>query len=268
MIVDFHSHTYESDGTLSPGELCAAMHKRGVTVFSITDHDTLGAYRDLTVPAPMRLVAGIEINTTYDGNEAHVLGYKLPLTVGTPLDRMLEDNRAARRERIGEMVTKLQEAGYEITMEQVLAEAGKGQSLGRPHVGKALIRHGHVSDIQTAFRTLLVRGKPGYVPSTHITPHEAIAAIRAAGGVAVLAHPGRLRDYAMIDELVEHGLQGLEVFYPTHEAAQVQLFRDKAAKYGLLMSGGSDFHDIRYHKRGVGMEIDEADIKPFLDAVA
>ena len=253
MIVDFHSHTYESDGTLSPDELCAAMHKRGVAVFSITDHDTLGAYRDLDVPAPMRLIVGIEINTTYNGSEAHVLGYRLPLAAGTPLQVMLEENRAARRERIGRMVAQLQEAGYALTMDQVLAEAGPGQSLGRPHVGKALIRQGHVADIQTAFRTLLVRGTPGYVPSTHITPQEAITAIRAAGGIAMLAHPGRLRDYALIDELVEHGLQGLEVFYPTHEAAQIQLFRDKAKKYGLLMSGGSDFHDIRYHKRGVGI---------------
>ncbi len=266
MIVDFHSHTYESDGTLSPTELCAAMHKRGVSIFSITDHDTLAAYAQLEVPAPMRLVVGIEINTTYDGNEAHVLGYKLPVAHPV-LEGMLESNRSARRERTGAMVAQLQAAGYGITMDQVLAEAGKGQSLGRPHVGKALIRNGHVPDIEAAFRTLLRRGKPGYVPSTHITPHEAIDAIRSAGGVAVLAHPGRLYDYAMIDELVEHGLQGLEVFYPTHEAAQVQLFRDKAKKLGLLMSGGSDFHDIRYHKRGVGMEIDEADIKPFLEAV-
>ncbi|MDQ6930915.1 MAG: PHP domain-containing protein [Candidatus Eremiobacteraeota bacterium] len=266
MIVDFHSHTYESDGTLSPTDLCAAMHKRGVSIFSITDHDTLAAYAGLVVPAPMRLVVGIEINTTYDGNEAHVLGYKLPVT-HAPLEAMLENNRSARRERIGAMVTQLQGAGYEITMDHVLAEAGKGQSLGRPHVGKALVRGGHVGDIESAFRNFLRRGKPGYVPSTHITPHEAIAAIRAAGGIAVLAHPGRLYDYAMIDELVEAGLQGLEVFYPSHEAAQIQLFRDKAKKFGLLMSGGSDFHDIRYHKRGVGMEVQEADIRPFLDAV-
>ncbi|GAC1654609.1 MAG: PHP domain-containing protein [Vulcanimicrobiaceae bacterium] len=266
MIVDFHCHTYESDGSLSPAELCAAMHKRGVSIFSITDHDTLAAYDSLEVPVPMRTVVGIEINTTYEGNEAHVLGFNLPLN-DSDLSELLERNRSARRERIGEMVGLLQRAGYEITMEHVLAEAGKGQSLGRPHVGKALIRNGHVPDIETAFRRLLRRGTPGYVPSTHITPHEAIASIRKAGGVSVLAHPGRLEDYAMIDELAAHGLQGLEVFYPTHETAQVQLFRDKAKKFGLLMSGGSDFHDIRYHKRGVGMEIDARDIGPFLEAV-
>lgn len=267
MIVDFHSHTLQSDGTLTPDELVGAMQKRGVSIFSITDHDTLAAYDGLSVPAPMKLVVGIEINTTYNGNEAHVLGYRLPRK-HEALDAMLERNREARRVRMGEMVAQLQAAGYGITMDQVLAEAGGGESLGRPHIGKALIRNGHVGDIETAFRKLLVRGKPGYVPSTHITPHEAIAAIHDAGGVSVLAHPGRLHDYAMIDELAEAGLQGLEVFYPTHQASQVQLFRDRAKRFGMLMSGGSDFHDIRYHKRGVGIEIDAGDIKPFLDAVA
>ena len=237
MIVDFHSHTFESDGSLSPAELCAAMHKRGVSIFSITDHDTLAAYENLSVPAPMHIVVGIEINTTYDGNEAHVLGYRLPQTHAA-LERLLQSNRAARRERMEQIVDQLQAAGYGITMEQVLAEANGGEVLGRPHVGKALIRHGHVADIETAFRSLLTRGKAGYVPSTHITPHEAIAAIHEAGGVSVLAHPGRLHDYDMIDELAGHGLQGLEVFYPTHQASQVQLFRDKANKLGLVMSGG------------------------------
>lgn len=266
MIVDFHSHTLASDGSLTADELCDAMHKRGVSVFSITDHDTLAAYDGLTVPAPMKIVVGIEINTTFDGNEAHVLGYRL--SERASLDEMLERNREARRERIGQMVEQLQTAGYGITMEQVLAESKGGEVLGRPHVGKALIRNGHVTDIESAFRSLLTRGKPGYVPSTHITPHEAIDAILQAGGVPVLAHPGRLHDYGLIDELVEQGLQGLEVFYPTHQPAQVQHFRDLAKRLGLVMSGGSDFHDIRYHKRGVGMEIEPDDIKPFLNLVA
>lgn len=266
MIVDFHSHTLASDGSLTPAELCSAMHKRGVSIFSITDHDTLAAYDGLEVPAPMKLVMGIEINTTFQGNEAHVLGYRLAQR--STLDTMLHANRAARRKRIGEMVEQLQNAGFGITMEQVLAESNGGEVLGRPHVGKALIRHGHVADIETAFRTLLVRGKPGYVPSTHITPHEAIEAVLEAGGIPVLAHPGRLHDYELIEELAESGLRGLEVFYPTHQAAQIQHFRDTAKRLNLVMTGGSDFHDIRYHKRGVGMEVEPEDIKPFLDLVA
>ena len=242
------------------------MRERGVRMYSITDHDTLGAYRDLKTPDGANVVTGIEINTTWDEGEVHVLGYRLPLT-DSPLTRVLESNRAARRSRIARIVDLLRSAGHDLTLEQVHAEAKEGASLGRPHVGKALVRRGIASDIEAAFRNFLRRGKPGYVPSTHITPHDAIDVIRRSGGVAVLAHPGRLRDYAIIETLAGCGLQGLEVFYPTHEAGQIQYFRDLAAKLGLVMSAGADFHDIRYHRRGVGMDVEERDIKPFLDLV-
>jgi predicted metal-dependent phosphoesterase TrpH len=267
LLVDFHSHTYESDGTLSPQGLCDLMHERGVGLFSITDHDTLTAYGQFETPKNARVVTGIEINTTYNDGEVHVLGYRLPLEP-SPLTEVLEANRQARRTRIGRIVQQLRDAGHDITLEHVHAEAEENASMGRPHVGKALVRLGIASDIENAFRFFLRRGAPGYVPSTHITPHEAIDVIRASGGFAVLAHPGRLKDYNIIGELVERGLQGLEVFYPTHEPGQVQYFRDQAKKYGLVMSAGSDFHDIRYHKRGVGAEVEERDIRAFLDLAA
>ncbi|MBV9149974.1 MAG: PHP domain-containing protein [Candidatus Eremiobacteraeota bacterium] len=266
MIVDFHSHTCESDGTLSPAELCGVMQKRGVAVFSITDHDTLAAYDGLSVPPGMRVIVGIEVNTSYRGNEVHVLGFGIRRN-DEHFEQLLEYNVRARRERIERIVEQLKEAGYPITLEQVLAEAGGARPLGRPHVGKALIRHGHIADIETAFRLLLRHGKPGYVASTHITPQQAIAEIGAAGGVAVLAHPGRLRDYGIIDELAADGLRGLEVFYPRHDRAQTQFFRDTARRLSLVMTGGSDFHDARYNSRGVGIEVEAADIQPFLDTV-
>jgi predicted metal-dependent phosphoesterase TrpH len=267
LVVDFHSHTHESDGTLAPQALCDLMRERGVRIFSVTDHDTLGAYGRFEAPAGTRVVTGIEINTTFDDGEVHVLGYRLPLGA-SPIHDVLERNRTARRSRIRRIVSQLRDAGHEITLEDVHAEAREGASLGRPHVGKALIRLGIASDIETAFRGFLRRGAPGYVPSTHITPHEAIQVILQSGGVPVLAHPGRLKNYDVIADLVEHGLQGLEVFYPTHEPMQTQYFRDQAKRYGLVMTAGSDFHDIRYHKRGVGAEVDDDDIRPFLELVA
>ena len=267
MLVDFHSHTCESDGTLAPAALCEFMQQRGVRFFSITDHDSIKAYGQFEAPAHMRAISGIEINTTFRDGEVHVLGYRLPLGE-SPLTDVLEANRAARRTRVGRIVDQLREAGYGITMDDVHAEAFEGASLGRPHVGKALIRLGIAPDIETAFRSFLRRGTPGYVPSTHITPQEAIEVILASGGVPVLAHPGRLKDYAIVEELVECGLQGLEVFYPAHEPMQVQYFRDQARRCGLVMTAGSDFHDIRYHKRGVGMEVEDDDIRPFLNLVA
>lgn len=267
MIVDFHSHTCESDGTLTPPELCALMQRRGVSVFSITDHDTLGAYGKFE-PAPgSRVVTGIEINTTWEDGEVHVLGYRLPLG-DSPLRAVLDANRAARRTRIERMVEQLRGAGYAITLADVHAQATPQASLGRPHIAKALIALGIAPDVEAAFRGFLRRGTPGYVPSTHITPFEAIEVIRSSGGIAVLAHPGRLRDDAVIDDLAEAGLQGLEVFYPTHEPMQVAYFRSAAKRLGLLMTAGMDFHDIRYHTRGVGMEVERDDVAPFLSAIA
>ncbi|MBC5811060.1 MAG: hypothetical protein GIW95_09480, partial [Candidatus Eremiobacteraeota bacterium] len=160
--------------------------------------------------------------------------------------------------------------GYEITFDRVLAEASGGSvapPLGRPHVAKALVRMGAVSDVATVFQTLLTHGKPGYVPSHHVRPHDAVATIAKAGGVPVLAHPGRLKDESLIEELAEAGIVGLEVFYPTHSASQISHYRETAARLGLVMTAGSDFHDARWNVRGVGMEVEEDDIRPFLDLV-
>jgi 3',5'-nucleoside bisphosphate phosphatase len=264
VIVDFHSHTCESDGTLTPQALADFMAERNVEVFSISDHDTLSAYGKFAPPPGARVVTGVEINTTYRGNEVHLLGYGMPAD-SPELLATIARNCDARLVRAKRMVDQLQRAGYGITYDEVLKEAPDAKSIGRPHVAKALIAKGLVPDIDSAFRNLLRTGMPGYVPSLHITPQEAIERITAAGGVPVLAHPGRLKDRVLIDELAPNGLRGLEVFYPLHDAEDIRIFRDVAKRYGLVMTAGMDFHDIRYHTRGVGIEVDRDDIAPFLD---
>lgn len=266
MIVDFHCHTVESDGSLLPQALADYMRDREVQVFAISDHDTLSAYGTFRAAPGAKTVTGIEINTTWRDNEVHVLGYALPLD-NAALNAMLERNRAERRARVHRMVEQLQAAGYGITLDGVLREAKGSKALGRPHVAKALVRGGAVDGIESAFRNFLRRGRPGYVPSDHVTPQEAIARIADAGGVAVLAHPGRLKDRSIIDALVSDGLNGLEVFYPQHDEDDVRFFREKAAEHGLVVTAGSDFHDIRYHAHGVGMEVDDDAIAPFLERV-
>lgn len=266
MTVDFHSHTDQSDGTLPPAKLVEAMRKRGVQIFSITDHDTMRAYDDLVVDGA-RIIPGIEINTTWLGNDVHVLGYGLPLGP-SPLVATLESNRAARVARMETMVHQLNAAGYPITVAAVVAESGNGHAVGRPHVAKALVRAGMITDVDGAFKKLLGRGGAGYVPSHHITPREAIEVIARSGGVPVLAHPGRLKDETVLDELTEAGLVGLEVFYSSHTPSQVAHFRAQAAHFGLVMTAGSDFHDARWSVRGVGMDVDEDDVRPFLELVA
>ena len=242
------------------------MRARGVSWLSITDHDTTRAYDGLDTPG-QRLVPGIEINTTWDGSDVHILGYRIP-TGSSPLADTIERNRAHRRARIDTMIAGLNGAGYPVTLEHVLAEANDAHALGRPHVAKALVRNNMIPDVQTAFEQLLSSGKPGYAPSHHITPLEAIALVRAADGVPVLAHPGRLKDESIIESLVANGLAGIEVFYPTHSAHQIARYRELARRYGLVMTAGSDFHDPRWNARGVGMDVDESDIRPFLDLVA
>ncbi len=266
MIVDFHCHSTESDGSLAPQALADYMRDREVEVYAITDHDTLSAYGGFKPVPGARVITGIEINTTWRENEVHILGFALPLD-DTALSGVLARNRVERRRRVERMVGQLGEAGYAITFEDVLREAEGSKSLGRPHVAKALIRLGLAEDVEAAFRAFLRRGKPGYVPSVHITPHQAIAAVRSSGGVAILAHPGRLKDRSIIEALAAEGLQGLEVFYPTHTAGDIEFFREKARRHGLVMTAGSDFHDIRYHAHGVGIEVDREDVEPFLGMV-
>jgi hypothetical protein len=270
VLVDFHCHTDASDGTLSAAELLGAMRARGVGICAITDHDSVAAY-DLpatTSAALPRLISGVEINTTYGRDEVHVLGYGFSLGPASPLRATMEANRTSRRVRVERMVGRLRDCGYGLELDDVLREARGAASLGRPHVAKALVRRGYARDVERAFRTLLGRGRPGYVPSDHIRPHDAIAAIEAAGGIAVLAHPGRLRDEDVIPELVEAGLAGLEVFYPSHGPGQTAHFRELAKLHGLVMSAGSDFHDIRWNVGGVGIEVDPADLRPFIDLLA
>jgi predicted metal-dependent phosphoesterase TrpH len=192
------------------------------------------------------------------------LGYGVPLGP-SPINELLEYNQAQRRIRAETMVERLREAGYALTLDDVLRESGGALAIGRPHVAKALVRLGVVDSVDAAFKQALSHGRPGYVPQLYTTPEHAIEQIAAAGGIPVLAHPGRLKDRILIDELADRGLRGLEVFYPLHNAADTAEFRETARRYGLVMTAGMDFHDIRYHTRGVGMEVDAQDLAPFFD---
>jgi len=269
VIVDFHSHTLESDGTLAPREVAALMRKRGVEIFAVTDHDSLGAYGRLDgAHGSARVVTGIELNTTYFGNEVHVLGYAFPLESAT-MGEAIVTNKRERTARAQAMARQLSAAGYEVTFADVRAEAGSEHAtLGRPHVARALIRRGHAPDVPEAFRRFLVPGKPGYVPQTYLSPHDAVRLVARAGGVAVLAHPSRLKDERIVAELVDAGLHGIETFYPTHDSAMVARYRAMAERYGLAMTAGSDFHDPLYNARGVGMDVERTDIEPFLELLA
>ena len=250
-VVDLHTHTLRSDGVLQPLELVEAAAASGVRTLAITDHDSLGAYRELVgggaVPQGLELIPGVEINALSRGirladGELHVLGFGMD-SDHEAFEAALASQRAARRLRFERTVARLREIGLGIDEQVSHVDLTRDDALGRPTIGRALIAAGHATSVEDAFQRLIGWGGPAYVQREGMGPQEAIEAIRGAGGVPVLAHfseaPGQL---SLLRELQQLGLAGLEVYYISFRPETVTLVRDVAARLGLLATGGSDYH--------------------------
>ncbi|HUP00725.1 MAG TPA: PHP domain-containing protein [Gemmatimonadota bacterium] len=252
MSVDLHTHTTFSDGALTPAELVARAAALGISVLAITDHDATDAHAEAVVAAPagLQIVTGTELTCQLDGREAHVLAYGFDPDDAC-LRSALETFAAARVDRAREIVRRLNDVGVKVGFEEVAAIAGAG-TIGRPHVAQALIARGHTRSLGEGFTRYLGRGAPAFVEKKRLAPKEAFRLIRAAGGVAVLAHPGTFRRDDLIPLLVEDGLEGLEVRHTEHSAAQSRHYEALAAGLGLLTTGGSDFHGTAGHRSRLG----------------
>lgn len=247
--VDLHSHSTASDGRLSPTELVDEAVRRGVAVLALTDHDTMAGVPEALAAASragVQLIPGVELNTDAPKGELHVLGYLLSGEEG-PFAELLQARQNNRRRRAHEMVEKLRALGVPVDMEAVERFAGGGV-IGRPHVGRALVEAGHVAHLGEAFDKYIDRHGPAYVKRDEtFTAVDAIKVILAAGGVPVLAHPGRLADEAYIGPLIEAGLQGIECYYPDHTPEQTARYIALAKAHDLIVTGGSDFHGDGMH---------------------
>lgn len=244
---DLHVHSTVSDGLLSPEEVVEAAFQSDLKGFSLTDHDTLGGIklaRDYLAERkwPLVFVPGIELNTDFQESETHILGYFIHYE-DEKLGKRLRQIWSARYERAMKMVERLRIMGLNISFEQVQRIA-RGDLIGRPHIAKALLEKGYVFSIKEAFQKYIGRGKPAYVPRYKFTPEEAIALIKDAGGVSVLAHPGLVREQDAIPQIIEMGIEGIEVYYPEHSEEQIAEYIALARRKGLLITGGSDFHGI------------------------
>jgi predicted metal-dependent phosphoesterase TrpH len=240
--VDLHTHTIFSDGLLTPEELVARAVTKGLVALAITDHDSVEALPRALAAAPpgLELVPGIEISTSLDGLDLHLLGYYVdPEHRG--LRERLERFHLERRDRARAIVRRLATLGLPLDEEQVLASAGPGV-VGRPHVAAALISAGHVADFDEAFRRYLGLQGSAYVARPHFHPEEAIALIHGANGVSVLAHPGPMLTDVTVQRLVSAGLRGIEVWHPLHGTAMIRRYRELVRNMGLIETGGSDFH--------------------------
>ena len=212
--VDLHSHTTASDGALRPRELVALAARHGVTVLAVTDHDSTEGVAEARAAAAdhpgLTIVAGIEINCDVEGAELHVLGYFLDLEAEW-FQAFLRDQRAERAARIHRILAKLAGLGMFIDADEVFSMVREG-SAGRPHVAQAMVHRGYVRSVKEAFDRFLYTGGPASAPRRRLTPEEAVATIRRARGVPVLAHPGLANRDAMIPGLIEAGLAGIESY--------------------------------------------------------
>lgn len=249
-MIDLHSHTTASDGSLTPTQLVERAARVGVKALAITDHDTLDGLKE-AIEAGVRygveIVPGLEISAEYSPGTMHILGYFIDLG-STQLQEQLNRLRAARDERNPRIVERLCALGMELSLEEVV-EASGGKVIGRPHFARVMVEKGYVESADEAFQKYLRKGAPAYVEKVRLHPRLALEAIHCAGGVAVLAHPYQLRvddteTERVVEEMKEYGLDGIEVIYSRHNAKQVEYYSKLAARYDLLITGGSDFHGL------------------------
>jgi 3',5'-nucleoside bisphosphate phosphatase len=244
-LIDLHSHTNESDGTFSPAELVAEALRSGVTALGITDHDTFAGY-DLAAPVAaaqgLELICGIELSTKLHGQSVHLLGYFLRTDRLGEFRSWVCELQAARRDRNIRLVVRLQELGMDITLAEAEAR-GRGMT-GRPHFAQLMVEKGYVPNLRQAFDQYLDESAKGYVYRREPTLAEGVKWIHDACGISSLAHPIRVRGdvAALMPELCGKGLSAIEAYHSDHSPENTALYLDLAKRYGLQVTGGSDFH--------------------------
>ena len=244
-MIDLHSHTNESDGTCSPAELVAEAVKAGVRVLGITDHDTFRGF-DQAVPlgqqAGVEVVCGIELSTKLHGQSVHLLGYFLGDNGLADFRKWVLEMQASRRERNVRLVARLRELGINLTLEEAEAR-GRGMT-GRPHFAQLMVEKGYVRDLREAFDEYLDESAKGYVHRIEPQFAEGVAHIRKAGGIASLAHPVRVKGDipALLPELCDAGMNAIEAYHSDHAQRDTECYLGLAQRYGLLVTGGSDYH--------------------------
>ena len=250
--VDLHTHSTASDGAFPPASVVEHAQRAGLGAIALTDHDTVGGVAEARAAGErlgVRVVAGVELSAFDNGRELHVLGLHLDRTEAMEHD--LVTFRDTRRTRAEEIVQRLNRVGVPVTVDAVLAEAGEG-AIGRPHVARAIIAGGWVRDQREAFDRFLGGGRPAFVPKHYLLVGDAIRLVHDAGGIAIFAHPGHDGVRSRVEPLVALGLDGLEVKHPSHSSEDVARLGALTQHFGMVPSGGSDWHGAVEGPRVIG----------------
>ena len=248
--IDLHTHTTASDGQDTPAELVNFAVQQGISVLGVTDHDTVEALAQVqrhADEAGITLIPGVELSTTVDRAEVHVLGYFVDIN-DDGFTGALAELAANRVSRIERMIEKLHGLGYHIDGDSILAQADFG-TIGRPHVARALIEIGAATDVSDAFDRFLKAGRPGYIPRDPFLPEDAVKLLADHGAIPTLAHPYSTRDIeGTLKRLVPAGLRGFETYYAEYSPEQHTELRAIADSWGLIPTGGSDYHGIGFRE--------------------
>jgi len=246
---DLHCHSVVSDGTLTPEALAERAKAGGVQLWALTDHDEIGGQQramDAAKAAGLAYLTGTEISVTFAGRVVHIVGLGFDHTAAEMIDG-LRATRGGREARAREMAASLAQVGIHGAFEGALKYVGNPDLISRTHFARFLVDGGYCTDVPDVFRRYLTEGKPGFVAHKWATLRDAVGWITRAGGIAVIAHPGRYdftptEEHALITEFMAHGGRGIEVVTGSHTPAEFQQYADTAIEYGLLASRGSDFH--------------------------
>jgi predicted metal-dependent phosphoesterase TrpH len=240
-----HIHSTASDGEFTPSEVVHFALEQGLAAIALTDHDTMSGVAEAQQAAngtDLEVITGVEVNSEGDWGDLHFLGYYVD-PENDFLQGRLQAMRDARIRRARRMIERLRDMGMTLDWDQVQALAS-GDTIGRPHLARALLDRGYIETVREAFDRFIGNDGPAYVPRLRLTPPEVIQAITQAGGVPVIAHPVHSGMVAVrrIPEFVGYGLRGIEVYYPHHSPEDVEMLQGLCREYGLLATGGSDFH--------------------------
>ena len=237
-----HIHSRFSDGAYNPKSIVETAMQNNLDVISITDHDTVEAYKHIPHNhVPLRILPGIEFSSLWQNSDVHVLGYGID-TKNKSLLEILNWMKDGRQSRAQKILDKLSILGIKIPLELVLSFAGEMKLIVRPHIAKALIANNHCKNKQEAFEKYIGNDAPAYVPKPMLSTSEVIRYIHESGGVAVIAHPGKLNSLFYLHDFVKIGIDGLEVWHPEHNEALRMELEEFCVKNGLYQTGGSDLH--------------------------
>lgn len=249
MLVDFHMHTTFSDGKLTPTDLVKKAIDAQLQIIAITDHDEIKAYHnvDPSLLEHIHLISGTELSSTYHDIDVHILGYNFD-THNQRMNDYVDFYKNERHNRMIRMTEACYQEGYKVTFDELIEMFGPNASWGRPHLAQLLMKKGYVGSINEAFESIISHTSPCYIPKFQSQPKDMLNIIHEAGGLAVMAHPKLIGNDSYVEELLDLGFDGIEVYHSSHTQEDTLRYGAIAKERNLLVSGGSDFHGIKGRK--------------------